>query len=84
MHIHFNCTKSFGKLLVWFNNCSVIYGQNPYHIVLLCVNIPVLSLFIVPFTFIGLYGIKMLKSPFIAKYFYPFINTIHGHYKDNL
>ena len=36
------------------------------------------------FTSVGLFGIKMLRSRFIAKYLCPFIDTIHGPYKDNL
>ena len=83
-HLHFNSTNSTGKLLVWFKDGSVLYGQNPYHIVLLCVSIAVLSLFIVPFTLIGLFGVKMLRSRFIAKYVRPFIDAIHGPYKEKL
>ena len=83
-HIYFNSTNSSGKLLVWFKDGSVLYGQTPFHIVLLCVSIAVLSFFIVPFTLVGLFGVKMLGSRFIAKYFRPFIDAIHGPYKDNL
>ena len=83
-HIHYNSTNSSGKLLVWFRDGSVLYGQNPFHIVLLCVSIAVLSFFIVPFTLVGLFGVKMLRSRFISKYFRPFIDAIHGPYKDNL
>ena len=83
-HIYYNSTNSSGELLVWFSDGSVLYGQNPFHIVLLCVSIAVLSLFIVPFTLVGLFGVKMLRSRFISKYFRPFIDTIHGPYKDNL
>ena len=36
---------SSGKLLVLFNDDSVIYGQNPFYIVLLCVSVAVFSLF---------------------------------------
>ena len=67
-HLYFNNTYNTGKLLIWFKDGSVLYGQNPYHIVLLCVSIAVLSLFIVPFTLIGLFGVKMLRSYFIVKY----------------
>ena len=83
-HIYYNSTNSSGELLVWFRDGSVLYGQNPFHIVLLCVSIAVLSLFIVPFTLVGLFGVKMLRSRFISKYFCPFIDAIHGPYKDNL
>ena len=83
-HIHFNSSSTSGILLVWFSDGSVLYGQNPFHIVLLCVSIAVISLFIVPFTLVGLFGVKMLRSRFIAKYFRPFIDAIHGPYKDNL
>ena len=83
-HLHFNNTNNTGKLLVWFKDGTVLYGQNPYHIVLLCVSIAVLSLFIVPFTLIGLFGVKMLRSRFIAKYVRPFIDAIHGPYKEKL
>ena len=83
-HLHFNNTNSTGKLLVWFKDGNVLYGQTPYHIVLLCVSIAVLSLFIVPFTLIGLFGVKMLRSRFIAKYVRPFIDAIHGPYKEKL
>ena len=67
-YVHFNTTNSSGKLLVWFSDGSVLYGQNPFHIALLCVSIAVLSFFIVPFTLVGLFGVKMLRSRFIAKY----------------
>ena len=83
-HIYYNSTNSSGKLLVWFRDGSVLYGQNPFHIVLLCVSIAVLSFFIVPFTLVGLFGVKMLRSRFISKYFRPFIDAIHGPYKENL
>ena len=83
-HIHFNSSNSTGKLLVWFKDGSVLYGQNLYHIVLLCVSIGVLSFFIVPFTLVGLFGVKMMRSRFIAKYFCPFIDAIHGPYKEKL
>ena len=82
--IHYNSTKGSAELLVWFRDGSVLYGQSPFHIVLLCVSIVVISLFIVPFTLVGLFGVKMLRSRFIAKYFRPFIDAIHGPYKDNL
>ena len=75
-HIHFNSTNSTGELLVWFRDGSVLYGHNPYHIILLCVSIAVLSFFIIPFTLIGLFGVKMLRSRFIVKYFRPFIDAI--------
>ena len=81
--IHFNSTDSSGNLLVWFIDGSVLYSQNPYHIVLVCVSIVVLCLFIVPFILIGLLGVKMLRSRIIAKYFRPFIDAIHGPYKEN-
>ena len=83
-HIHYNSTNSSAELLVWFRDGSVLYGQSPFHIVLLCVSIAVISFFILPFTLIGLFGVKMLRSRFIAKYFRPFIDAIHGPYKENL
>ena len=83
-HIHFNSTNSTGELLVWFRDGNVLYGHNPYHIVLLCVSIAVLSFFIIPFTLVGLFGVKMLRSRFIVKYFRPFIDAIHGPYKEKL
>ena len=84
-HIHFNSTNNFtGKLLVWYRDGSILYGQNPYHVVLICVSIAVLSLFIIPFILVGLFGVKMLRSRFIAKYFRPFIDAIHGPYKEKL
>ena len=70
--------------MVWFKDGSVLYGQNPYHIALICVSIAVLSLFIVPFTLVGLFGVKMLRSRFFAKYVRPFIDAIHGTYKEKL
>ena len=83
--IYFNSNNnSAGKLLVWYRDGSVFYGQNPYHIALICVSIVVLSLFIIPFILVGLFGVKMLRSRFIAKYFRPFIDAIHGPYKENL
>ena len=84
-HIYFNSTNnSVGKLLVWYRDGNVLYGQNPYHIALICVSIAVLSLFIIPFILVGLFGVKMLRSRFIAKYFRPFIDAIHGPYKEKL
>ena len=83
-HLHFNNTNSSGKLLVWFKDGSVLYGQNPYHIALICMSIAVLSLFIVPFTLVGLFGVKILRSRFIAKYVHPFIDAIQGPYKEKL
>ena len=83
-YIHFNSTNSSGTLLVWFSDGSVLYGQNPFHIALVCVSITVLFLFIVPFILVGLFGVKMLRSRFIARYLRPFIDAIHGPYKDNL
>ena len=83
-HIYYNSTNSSDEILVLFSDGSVLYGQNPFHIVLLCVSIAVISLFIVPFTLVGLFGVKMLRSRFIARYFRPFIDAIHGPYKDNL
>ena len=83
-YIHFNNANSSGTLLAWFSDGSVLYGQNIFHIVLLCVSIVVLSLFILPFTLVGLFGVKMLRSRFIARYFRPFIDAIHGPYKNNL
>ena len=82
--IYYNSTNSSGDLLVWFSDGSVLYGQNTFHLILLCVSIAVLSLFIVPFTLVGLFGVKMLRNRFIARYFHPFIDAIHGPYKDNL
>ena len=83
-HIHFNSSNSSGKLLVWFRDGSVLYGRNPFHIILLCISIIALSFFIVPFTLAGLFGVKMLRFGCISKYFRPFIDAIHGPYKDNL
>ena len=83
-HLHYNNTNSSGKLLVWFKDGSVLYGQNPYHIALICVSIAVLCLFIIPFTLVGLFGVKLLRSHFIAKYVHPFIDAIHGPYKEKL
>ena len=83
-YIHFNSTNSSGKLLVWYRDGSVLYAQNPYHIILLCVSIAALSFFIIPFTLVGLFGVKMLRIACISKYFRPFIDAIHGPYKDNL
>ena len=75
---------SSSELLVWYRDGSVIYGQNPYHLVLLCLSIASLSFFIIPFTLVGLFRVKMLRFGCISKYFRPFIDAIHGPYKDNL
>ena len=83
-YIYFNSTNSSGKLLVWYRDGSVLYAQNPYHIILLCVSIAALSFFIIPFTLVGLFGVKILRIACISKYFRPFIDAIHGPYKDNL
>ena len=82
-HIYYNNSTSSGESLVWFSDGSVLYGQNPYHIALLCVSIAMISFFIVSFTLVGLFGVKMLRNRFIAKYFRQFIDAIHGPYKDN-
>ena len=84
VHIHFNGTNSSGKVLVWYRDGSILYGQNPYHLVLLCLSFVMLSFFIIPFTLVGLFGVKMLRIGCISKYFRPFIDAIHGPYKDNL
>ena len=73
VHIHFNSNNICAKLLVWFNDGNVVYGQNPFHIVLLSVSFAVLSLFIVPFTSLGLFGVEMLRSCFITKCFVHFL-----------
>ena len=83
-HIHFNSNNNTGELLVCFRDGSVLYGHNHYHIILLCVSIAVLSFFIIPFTLIGLFGVKMLRSRFVVKYFCPFVDAIHGPYKEKL
>ena len=80
-HIHFNSTNSTSKLLVWFRDGNVLYDQYSYHNVPLCVSIRVLSLFILPFTLVGFFGVKMIRSCFLVKYFCPFIDAIHGPYK---
>ena len=83
-HVYYNSTNSSGNLLVWFRDGSVLYGQNTFYIALMCVSITVLFLFIGPFTLVGLFGVKMLRNRYIARYFHPFIDAIHGPYKDNL
>ena len=83
-HYYFNSTNSSGKLLVWYRDGSVLYGQNPYHLCLLCLSIAALSFFIIPFTLVGLFGVKILRIGCISKYIRPFIDAIHGPYKDNL
>ena len=79
-YIYCNSTNGSSKLLVWFSDGSVLYGQNPFHIALLCVSIAVLSLFILPFTLIGLLELRLWG----VKYFHPLIDVIHGPHKENL
>ena len=68
--------------LVWFTDGSVLYGRDPVHIVLMCTSIAVILFFIVPFIFIGLFGAKLFRFRFMAMYLRPFIEALHGPYKD--
>uniref|UniRef100_A0A1X7US01 Transmembrane protein n=1 Tax=Amphimedon queenslandica TaxID=400682 RepID=A0A1X7US01_AMPQE len=73
---------STSSRLVWFTDGSVLYGKDPVHIVLMCTSIAVILFFVVPFIFVGLFGVKLFQFRFVAMYLRPFIEALHGPYKD--
>ena len=82
-YIHMDTNGTISKQLVWYTDGSVHYGQDLYHIALMCVSVAVILLFIVPFIAIGLFGVKLFRFRLVIKYLRPFIDAIHGPYKDN-
>uniref|UniRef100_A0A1X7U929 Uncharacterized protein n=1 Tax=Amphimedon queenslandica TaxID=400682 RepID=A0A1X7U929_AMPQE len=68
--------------LIWFTDGSVLYGKDPVHIILMCTSIAIILLFVVPFILIGLFGAKLFRFRFMAMYLRPFIEALHGPYKD--
>ena len=69
-------------LVVWYTDGSVLYGKESGHIGLMCVSIITLLLFIIPYVLFGLFGKKLMKFYYVSKYFRPFIEALHGPYKD--
>ena len=68
--------------LVWLADGSVSFGGNFGHIFLLCVSTLVTVLVIVPYLLIGTLGSFGLRYRWVNK-LRPFIDAIHGPYKDN-
>ena len=82
-HIHQLSTDGItSSRLVWFTDGSILYGRDPLHIILMCTSITVISFFIIPFILIGLFGAKLFRFRFMAMYLRPFIEALHGPYKD--
>ena len=73
---------STSSRLVWFTDGSVLYGKDPVHIILMCTSIAVILFFVVPFILVGLFGVKLFQFRFMAIYLRPFIEALHGPYKD--
>ena len=73
---------STSSRLVWFTDGSVLYGRDPVHIILMCISIAVILFFVIPFIFLGLFGVKLFRFRFMAMYLRPFIEALHGPYKD--
>ena len=67
---------------VWFTDGSVLYGRDPLHIILMCTSIVVILFFVVPFILVGLFGAKLFRFRLMAMYLRPFIEALHGPYKD--
>ena len=67
---------------VWFTDGSVLYGKDPLHIILMCTSIVVILFFVVPFILVGLFGAKLFRFRLMAMYLRPFIEALHGPYKD--
>uniref|UniRef100_A0A1X7UGD7 TRP C-terminal domain-containing protein n=1 Tax=Amphimedon queenslandica TaxID=400682 RepID=A0A1X7UGD7_AMPQE len=73
---------STSSRLVWFTDGSVLYGRDPVHIILICISIAVIIFFVVPFILLGLFGVKLFRFRCMAMYLRPFIEALHGPYKD--
>ena len=68
--------------LVWLADGSVPFGGTFGHVILLCIATLVAVLVIVPYLLIGTLGSFGLRYRWINK-LRPFIDAIHGPYKDN-
>ena len=77
-----NTDGSTSSRLVWFTDGSVLYGKDPVHIILMCTSIAVILFFVAPFILVGLFGVKLFQFRFMAMYLRPFIEALHGPYKD--
>ena len=82
-HIHqLSPDGSNSNRLVWFTDGSVLYGKDPLHIILMCTSVAVILFFVVPFILVALFGAKLFRFRFTAMYLRPFIEALHGPYKD--
>ena len=68
--------------LVWLADGSVEYGQTIGHVILLCVAAVVAAFVILPYLLVGTLGSFGLRYRWVNK-LRPFIDAIHGPYKDN-
>ena len=69
-----------GDYIAWLYNGSVAYGTG-IHIPLILIAICFTLCVIIPYTVVGLFGSYCLRFSYVNK-FRPFIDTIHGPYKD--
>ena len=71
------------SILVWYIDGNVRYGENIFHIILLIVSLLTLFLFVLPYIVCGL-----LSCPVgwrcLSLYLRPFMDTLHGPYRDNV
>ena len=76
-------TNTTSSILVWYIDGNVRYGENIFHIILLIVSLLTLLLFVLPYIVCGL-----LSCPVgwrcLSLYLRPFIDTLHGPYRDNV
>ena len=76
-------TSTSTSILVWYIDGNVQYGKNIFHIILLIVSLLTLLLFVLPYIVCGL-----LSCPVgwrcLSLYLRPFIDTLHGPYRDNV
>ena len=70
------------KYLVWIADGSVPFGKSIGHIVLLCGATLIAALVIFPYLLLGTLGSFGLRYRWVNK-LRPFIDAIHGPYKDN-
>ena len=71
-----------GEYLVWLADGTVRFGKTIGHIVLLCFATLVAALVIFPYLLLGTLGSFGLRYRWVNK-LRPFIDAIHGPYKDN-
>ena len=67
---------------VWLADGSVQFGQSYEHIILLCAASLIVVLVVIPYLVIGTLGSFGLRYRWVNK-LRPFIDAIHGPYKDN-